>query len=121
MVKRFVFILAACLAGACGGGSKDGGVVSVRDVADKLGCSATVDPAEDRELFIADSGECNFIGDTVTINRFSNNKTRDQWIDFAKSFGIGRFVVIDRGVLFGEEQRTADRIRDKVGGDIRTD
>lgn len=119
-MRKVLAVLALSALGACGGGSSDGGVVSVAEVAEKLGCTATVDPAEDRELFIADSGECEFIGDTVTINRFSNNKSRDQWIDVASGFGIGRFVVIDRGVLFGEEQRTADRIKDEVGGEIRT-
>lgn len=132
-MKRQALAISASLlmVAACGGGGEkdtggsssgggDGGQVTVSATANELGCAPSVDAASDRELFVADSGTCSLDGVEVKIYRFSNNETRDNWIKTATQFGIGRFVVFDRGVVTSTDQGAADKVKAKIGGDIRT-
>lgn len=121
-----VALFATLIAGCSGGSSKssagtDDGVVTAQSTADKIGCTGfQAEAAADREMFVADSGTCDLDGHTLTVYRFSNTETRDNWIKVATKFGVGRFVVFDRGVVTSDDQSSADAVKDKVGGDIRT-
>ena len=117
-----VLLVAACSGSSSGKASGgDSGVVSAQALAYKIDCTSfTADNAGSRELFVADSGTCDLDGHSLTVYRFSNNESRDNWIKAATPNGIGRFVVIDRGVVTSDDQSIADEVKAKVGGEIRT-
>ncbi len=122
---RAILLAPLLLAAACSSGtsssSSDQGIVSASATAAKIGCvSYAPDAASGRELFVADSGTCTVNGTSVTVYRFSNNASRDNWIKAASSFGAGRYVVIDRGVVTSDDQALADMVKAKIGGEIRS-
>jgi hypothetical protein len=119
-------LLAACSSGSSGAaapaaGKADGGTVSAQELANKTLCNGFVaDPAAQRELFVADSGTCTYGDAHLTVYRFSSNASRDSWIKAAAGFGLGRFVVVDRGVVVSDDQASADAVQAEIGGEIRT-
>jgi hypothetical protein len=115
-------LVAACSSGSgTSGHPADQGVVDASSTASQIGCTSfEEDAAADRELFVADSGTCSLDGAQVTVYRFSNEASRDNWIKAASGAGIGRYVVFDRGVVTSDSQESADAISAKVGGEIRT-
>lgn len=121
-MKRAALVLVLLVAG-CSSSSKaggDSGVKTVQSVADKLGCSVTVDSAADRVALASDTGDCSFSGNTVHLATFTNNTVRDNFVKIAAQTAGVRAQVADREVAYGENAATADALKEKLGGDVRT-
>ena len=113
-----VLFLAAC---SSGGGGSDGGVVTAQSVADKIGCTeVAVSTAADRVALASDEAACKLNGDDLTVATFTNNKVRDNYVMIAAAAGGVRMQVGDREVVYGQNAGTADALKDKLGGEIRT-
>jgi hypothetical protein len=139
MQQRVVTCLAAAIivSTACGGPSAPSPTaterISTRQLAAQIGCVGyRLD--QDTELFVREQAGCGLAEDAVdtypvTIYTFTDGQARDNWIEAARSFGVGPLVVGPTWVVSVEtncdpanpcsaEERAAD-IQAKIGGEIQ--
>ena len=91
---------------------------SMTAAAEKLGCTGYALDAENHEIFVGGAATCKGFGDEVSIDIFSTNQARDQWMKAAAIFGA-RAVLLDRMAISGRRAATADAIQARLGGAIR--
>jgi hypothetical protein len=113
---RLVLVAAvlALLAG-CTSGAKHGtpAVRDLHDLAGKLGCTFTEEPAQ-HEMLTNDEGSC---GD-LTLYSFAGSWQRDTWVNGAVTFG-GNYVVGATWVVSADSPAAVRSAQAKVGGQIR--
>lgn len=98
---------------ACGGGGSEG-YESAAALADAIGCQGFKDTTE--EMFTDEGGSCTVDGEEVSIYTFTDNETRDSYLEVAEGFG-GRYLVGDGWLVEGSQEALA-AIQEKVGGEL---
>lgn len=97
-------LLAGCSSNSDGGDASASADETVQSVAAMLGCSATLerDGADERELFVADSGACTIGNERIFIRDFGTPESQENWWNAAKEFGATPDQGVTVGVTFVE-------------------
>ena len=124
LLAMFTLVLVAGCGGGTGSGSShgsDAGVLTAQSVADRLGCTdVKVDSAADRVALAEDTADCKLGADTIHIATFTSNEVRDNFAKVATGTGGVRIQVGEREAVYGDDATTADALKGKLGGSIRT-
>ena len=114
---------------ACGGGSDTAsprpsdrptvaGIVDRLEKAEITCINLELVPAGERELGAREQGECEMLRGNLAIRTYNTNTARDSAVKIGQEFG-GIYVVGDRWVVGVDDDATATRVREALGGEVR--
>lgn len=125
-----VLVLGTTLLGACtrSGSTSSGFQGTAQEIADKIGCTNFTIDNDSLTPFVDVSGECDFQGESISIDTFSDSRDRENFegfrntagCAFAKEMGVTNYSFVrgDRWVIDSGKYGVDKAIQAIIGGDF---
>lgn len=101
MTRAALVALVLLAVTACGGSSKSSApALSVNQLADKVHCTGYSDSSD--EEYVKEGGDCTLGSETLSLDTFANNTSRDSYVKVAQPQG-GSYCEGDQWVIHGDD------------------